>query len=364
MSDHTRDTRATLDNHEDQDNHEIHVLHVVGHVTDEVFSFLGPASRALARSGHVQQIVVVDAPQHRHNVRQFDEFARVVRVPKAANLFRQWRALVRQFKTEWVKGGLHAVHVHGLIPCLLVSAALRSSGPAARVVYSPYGSKSPGTLRFAGKLARSAVHIEGPVADVFFSTTRNETLQPLIVTAGRKSGASGVEAFSRMAVLLSGEELSLSFHWLGGVAASAERRLSAAGVAVSPAARDNDRAALMATGWMYVAPCSTRRFPLSLVQAMAAGLPCIALDCAPHRDVIEDGKTGFLCTSEHEMVQRLAMLVDDVALRMRVGAAARAMAIGRFSESNFQEKLLTAYSTVVATQGPASMSISHQGAHE
>jgi glycosyltransferase involved in cell wall biosynthesis len=96
---------------------------------------------------------------------------------------------------------------------------------------------------------------------------------------------------------------------------------------------------------MYVAPGSTRGFPLVLVQAMAAGLACVALDCDQYRDIVQDGRTGFLCASETEMVRRIAMLVDDAGLRAAMGAAARVSAHDRFSEANFDDKLLTAYST-------------------
>lgn len=350
------------------------VLHVVGCVTDEVFGFLGPASRALAKAGHVQHIVVVDAPQHRHKVRQLDAHAAVVRVAPMANPFRQWLAVVRACRSRLVPCGPGAVHVHGLIPCLMVSVALRSSGDQMRVLYSPHGARSVGSLRLAARLAmlaaRSAVRrarsraivtassdadafdewdstnlIEAPVADAYFLAVRHETMQPLIVSGGLTPGARGHEAFAQLAVLLSGEELDLQFHWIGSVPDPAQRRLAAAGVSVAPAAHDLDFAATLATGWMYVAPGPSRGFPLALVQAMAAGLPCIAIDCKQHRDVMVDGETGLLCVSRQEMVHRLAMLVDNVALRVRLGAAARAVAHSRFGESNFEEKLLTAYST-------------------
>ena len=352
----------------------VHLLHVVGPVTDEVFSFLGPATRALANNGHSQQIVVIDAPQYRHNVEKFDEYASVIRIANASNRVGEWLNVFKACKIELRKDGLGAVHVHGLLPFLLVSIGLRSANVQAPVVYSPHGSRSLGTMRFVGKLAMLAVHsatrhgqrsaivtvpregsafekweataiIENPVADIFFSTSRREAEKPLIVTGGRHSDVRSVELFSQLAVLLRGEELGLEFYWIGTVPAVAQRRLQVANVSVSSIADDHDCAASLAAGWMYVAPWSTRGFPLFLVQAMAAGLPCVALDCEQHRDVIENGKTGFLCTSEQEMVTKIATLVDNPVLRLEMGAAAKALAAIRFSESTFEDKLMTAYST-------------------
>ena len=352
----------------------VHLLHVVGPVTDEVFSFLGPATRALANNGHSQQIVVIDVPEHRHNVEKFDEYASVLRIAAASNLIGEWTGIFKACKIELRKDGLGAVHVHGLIPFLLVSIGLRSANVQAPVVYSPHGSRSLGTLRFVGKLAMLAVHsatrhgrrsaivtvpreisafekwettaiIENPVSNSFFSVHRLEATKPLIVTGGRHSNVRSVEMFSQLAVLLSGEELGLEFNWIGTVPEIAQRRLQAASVNVSSIANDQECAATLAGGWMYVAPWSTRGFPLFLVQAMATGLPCVALDCEQHREVIEDGKTGFLCTTEQEMVTKIATLVDNPELRLEMGRAAKALATARFSEATFENKLMTAYST-------------------
>lgn len=352
----------------------LRLLHVVGAVTDEVFSFLGPATRALSRHGHIQHIVVVDSPDYRHNVSQFDGYAAVVRVPKIGNPFSQWNGVIRACRDEFSKDGLSVVHVHGLIPFLLISFGLRASGGDTPVVYSPHGSRSLGKLGFLGKLAMLAAHsavrparssaivterregeafdrwsgtdvVESPVADVFFSMPRKESVKPLIVTGGRKNSERSIEVFTQLAVLLSDEELGLEFNWLGTAPAATRQRLRAAGVSVTALANDDECAASMSTGWMYVAPWSTRGFPLFLVQAMAAGLPCVALDCDQHREIIEEGKTGFLCASEQDMVRQIAVLVDNSDLRIQMGAAARASAEARFSVSNFDDKLLTAYAT-------------------
>ena len=352
----------------------IHLLHVVGPVTDEVFSFLGPATRALARNGHAQHIVVIDAPEHRHNVSQFDEYASVVRVTAAKNPISQWHAVIRACKEQVSRSGLSVVHVHGLVPFLLISMGLRSLDGQTPIVYSPHGSRSLGTFRFAGKFAMLAAHsmlrssrstaivsvrregqeldgwkgtevVESPVANVFFSVRRNESEKPLIITGGRKNSERSIEVFTQLAVLLSDEKLGLEFQWLGTVQSGSTQRLRAASIPVSPISDDGECAAYMSAGWMYVAPWSTRGFPLFLVQAMAAGLPCVALDCDQHREVIEHGKTGFLCASERDMVRQIATLVDDPDLRKQIGEAARMSTNARFSEANFDDKLLTAYAT-------------------
>jgi glycosyltransferase involved in cell wall biosynthesis len=62
------------------------------------------------------------------------------------------------------------------------------------------------------------------------------------------------------------------------------------------------------------------RFGLVLAEANAAGVPVIAMDLGSCREVIEDGKTGFLVSTPEQAVQALARLaeIDRRACRRRV----------------------------------------------
>ena len=144
-------------------------------------------------------------------------------------------------------------------------------------------------------------------------------------------------------MLLGGTDLGIGFAWLGSVGAPSRQRLAAANVTAFDVKTDAECAERLSRGWLYVAPGATRGFPLFLVEAMATGLPCVVLDCAQHRMLIRDGVTGFLCTSEREMMQRIAQLVDSPTLRESIGSAARQEVRDRFNTSRFDAKLLAAY---------------------
>ena len=62
------------------------------------------------------------------------------------------------------------------------------------------------------------------------------------------------------------------------------------------------------------------RFGLVLAEANAAGVPVIAMDLGSCREVIEDGRTGFLVNNVHEAVRALQRLpeIDGAACRRRV----------------------------------------------
>jgi glycosyltransferase involved in cell wall biosynthesis len=62
------------------------------------------------------------------------------------------------------------------------------------------------------------------------------------------------------------------------------------------------------------------RFGLVLAEANAAGVPVVAMDLGSCREVIEDGKTGFLVHGVNEAVEALKIVhtIDRVACRRRV----------------------------------------------
>lgn len=76
---------------------------------------------------------------------------------------------------------------------------------------------------------------------------------------------------------------------------------------------------------IYVIPSKKEGFPLSLTEAMGAGIPAVGLRTCPGvNELIRDGETGYLAESAAESVQeKLKYLMTDQALRVRFGAAGR-----------------------------------------
>lgn len=355
------------------------VVHVVGRVTDEVFGFLGPTTHALARHGLDQLVVMIDDPRHRHHLANLHDSAELVLAPYRRNPAAQWRDMLQACVQAFGSGPLHAVHLHGVLPCVVGAIAKRGVDAPVPVFFSPHGSRALNAIRSLGKLLlwiaqplmrraragaivnlpqeaqdfrrwESVELVESPVDNTFFRTGRSEARHPLVVTCGRGDSPRAAEAFAQLAVLLGGEALRLSFNWIGDADAVSRVRLTAANVGIFEAPRVADVARRLAGGWIYVAVNRPRGFPLLLVEAMAAGMPCVAIDCAEHRGVIEHGVNGFLCASAREMLVCIATLIDDAQLRVDIGQAARSEAHRRFSESGFNDRLLAAYA-VAAEQG-------------
>jgi len=85
--------------------------------------------------------------------------------------------------------------------------------------------------------------------------------------------------------------------------------------------------------------------PMSILEAMAAGLPCVASAVGGVPEIIEDGITGFLIkqNTEDAVVTALARLIEDPAARANMGAAGRSRYEKVFSSSSMASNTLALY---------------------
>jgi glycogen(starch) synthase len=83
-----------------------------------------------------------------------------------------------------------------------------------------------------------------------------------------------------------------------------------------------------------VQPSHYEAFSNSLIEAMATGLPVVASNVGGMRECVVPEENGLLCQpkSPSELTAALERLIDDPALRARLGARARRAVVDHFSE--------------------------------
>lgn len=88
---------------------------------------------------------------------------------------------------------------------------------------------------------------------------------------------------------------------------------------------------------IFVLPSHREGFPRSLIEASATGLPVIATDIRGCREVVDDGKTGFLVPirDHRALAEAILDLLRHPDLAESMGKAGR-----RRAESEFDEKLI------------------------
>ncbi len=92
---------------------------------------------------------------------------------------------------------------------------------------------------------------------------------------------------------------------------------------------------------VLVHPTREDCFPLVILEAMAAGLPVISTREGGIPDEVEDGMTGILCEKRDPaaLADALKHLMEDAALRERMGRAGRERYERLFSASRFERRL-------------------------
>lgn len=83
--------------------------------------------------------------------------------------------------------------------------------------------------------------------------------------------------------------------------------------------------------------------PLSLVEAMACGLPCVVTDVGGNREVVQHGKTGLIVEagSPKQLADGIEYLVDHSEERRNMGQAARCSVYERFNLNRMTEEYKT-----------------------
>jgi len=126
------------------------------------------------------------------------------------------------------------------------------------------------------------------------------------------------------------------------------RRLGLDGaVALLGARRDIDT--LLGAADLFVLSSTSEGFPMSVLEAMAAGLPVVASAVGGVPEVV-DASTGALVPPHDPaaLASALAPLVADPALRQRLGAAARRRVERDFSIEAFRQAHLDVYRAALA----------------
>ena len=94
----------------------------------------------------------------------------------------------------------------------------------------------------------------------------------------------------------------------------------------------------------------TEGSPNALLEAAAAGIPCVSTDNGGAADIVQNGKSGFLVSLDDDgaMADRILGLLDDPESCGRMGRAASALVAERFSAERLGARLLEVYSKGVA----------------
>ena len=165
-----------------------------------------------------------------------------------------------------------------------------------------------------------------------------------VISVGRLNEQKGLdlllETWARVAPHRPGWKLRI--YGSGPDSKQLKRQCTALGLddSVQWKGRTHDVPGALRKGSVFVQSSRGEGFPLTLMEAMATGLPCAAFDCAPGvREIVRDGEDGLLAPpgEVETLADRLLALTGDQELRDTMGERAR-VNVQRFSEREIAEE--------------------------
>lgn len=114
--------------------------------------------------------------------------------------------------------------------------------------------------------------------------------------------------------------------------------------------RRDDMAGLLRSAHVACLPSYREGLPKSLLEAAASGLPIVTTDAPGCREVVRDGVNGLLVPVRDAaaLAEAMRKLIDDPALRRRMGEQSRLMAETEFGQETVVAQTLAVYREVCA----------------
>ncbi len=149
-------------------------------------------------------------------------------------------------------------------------------------------------------------------------------------------------------------EREAELHLIGPIEAGFDRLLNkmlpSSGVSIHGSVASGKIPDILRSADIFCLPSLEEGFPLSMLQAMASGLPVVTTKEAGAEDIIAEGKEGMIVPAgdEEPLAGALAHLIDNIDVRRNMGLAARNRVASGYSWDNYVDRALAEYEKLLA----------------
>lgn len=176
---------------------------------------------------------------------------------------------------------------------------------------------------------------------------------PVIITVARLAPVKGLQHALAAAAVLKQQQLPFTWLFVGQGAEQARLQEVAEALGLGETVRwlgfQSDIPSLLAAADIFVLPSLQEALGLSVLEAMAAGLPVVASRVGGIPELIESGREGLLvpAAASNELANAIAQLLCNRECAATLGAAGRQRVLAQFTVENMWRQTDTVYREVV-----------------
>ena len=197
------------------------------------------------------------------------------------------------------------------------------------------------------------------VDTVLFSPRANQSNDKSILFVGNLIWRKGILDLINAMPYIHQQQPDATLLIAGGSSGEHEMRLNAALNALDPAARKKIQLLgkipheqlpdLYNRAGVVVFPSRAEAFGLTCVEAMSCGRPIVSTSLASGPELITDGISGLIADPRNpeDLAQKICLILDDPALALKLGSAARKRAKEYFDMSVLTRKNIQFYHSIL-----------------
>ncbi len=112
----------------------------------------------------------------------------------------------------------------------------------------------------------------------------------------------------------------------------------------------SDVVTLLSRSQIFVLTSFWEGFPLTIIEAMRAGLPVIASNVGGVNEAVVDEEMGYVVSSHEELVSRLKLLISSPELRAKMGKKGLTRYKENFTFEHMYHKTLAVYTELISSR--------------
>ena len=178
----------------------------------------------------------------------------------------------------------------------------------------------------------------------------------VLVYMGRVSYEKSIDVVIRAMSVIAGKSTDSTLVIIGGGPERENLEILAKRIGVEKNVRfmgflyGRELAAALRASDVFVTASKSENFPLSVIEAMASGLPIVAVSALGLPEIVEDGRSGFLVSPDRpeEIADRVLKLFNNETLLEKYSSASRELSnryskggIALIHEKNYEDLLIS-----------------------